>query len=93
MSKKVINDSDIIKVIDNAVLLSKLYGYGMSLSEEEETINDTLMNFLEKKISREEYIQLEEQVSELINASETAGFKRGFHIAMRIVIDGLKVEN
>lgn len=92
MDGKVVEEKDIIKIIDDAVLTARLYGYGTSLTGEEIKNNDDLMDYLESRISREDYIKVEEMVSKIIDASETAGFRRGFHIAMRIMVNGLRVE-
>ena len=91
MIDKIVAEEDILQFIDNAVCDAGAFGYG-SEQQEKESIKafDTLMAFLDESgMSNQQCMEAEPLVLELARSNQTEGFKRGFSIALRIVMAGL----
>lgn len=91
MMEKIIAEEDILQFIDDAFSTAGAFGYGTKeQAKESERAVDTLMEYLGTlDVSDQQCMEVEPLVSELARVSGVEGFKRGFSIALRIMIAGL----
>lgn len=83
-------ETDILKLLDNAVCSAGAFGFGTSQINEETKAVETLNEYLEQTdIGKEDLYEVETLIGSVLNASETVGFKRGFGVAIRCIMEGL----
>ncbi len=95
MTDQMVAEKDILQFIDNAFCAAEAFGYGTrKKSRESENTMDELMKYLETSgMTENQCYEVEPLASELARISQDEGFKRGFSIALRIMIAGLNDNN
>ncbi|MCI8507288.1 MAG: hypothetical protein HFJ06_01805 [Lachnospiraceae bacterium] len=91
MTEQITAEKDILQFIDDAFCAAEAFGYGTrKKSKESEDAMDDLMKYLEaSSMTDTQCYEVEPLASELARVSQDEGFKRGFSIALRIMIAGL----
>ena len=83
-------ETDMIAFIDEAICGVGAFGFATNRENEQSQTMSNIMNYLEDAgLEREHMLKVEPMLSDLQNIAEKESFKRGFNIALRIVIEGL----
>ena len=87
---RIVAETDMIAFIDAAISTVGAFGFATSQETEQSQAMDTIMNCLEEAgLERKYMLKVETMLSDLQIATEKEAFKRGFNIALRILIEGL----
>lgn len=87
---RIVAETDMIAFIDAAICTVGAFGFATSQETEQSQAMDTIMNCLEEAgLERKYMLKMETMLSDLQIAAEKEAFKRGFNIALRILIEGL----
>lgn len=93
--EKLLMQTDMIAFLEDATCRksSSIFGAGESPEEKKvfEEIEEVLFNV--RGGETEAYLELGEVLDELSQTSETEGFRRGFCVALRMMISGLNTGN
>lgn len=88
--ERIVAETDMIAFIDEAVCDAGAFGFGTDRDTEESQSMSIVMNYLEQAgLERKHLIKVEPLLSDMQTSSEKEAFKRGFNIALRIMIEGL----
>jgi len=88
--ERIVAETDMIAFIDEAVCGAGAFGFGTDRDTEQSQSMNVVMNYLEQAgMERKHMIKVEPLLSNMQISAEKEAFKRGFNIALRIVIEGL----
>lgn len=88
--ERIVAETDMIAFIDAAICSAGAFGFGTDRDPEQSKSMDVVMNYLEQAgMERKHMIKVEPLLSNMQITTEKEAFKRGFSIALRIVIEGL----
>lgn len=87
---RIVAETDMIAFIDEAICGAGAFGFATNRENEQSQAISMVMNYLEDAgMERKHMLKVEPMLSDLQIAAEKEAFKRGFNIALRIVIEGL----
>lgn len=87
---RIVAETDMIAFIDEVVCDAGAFGFGTNRDTEQSQSMSIVMNYLEEAgLEREHVVKVEPLLLNMQISSEKEAFKRGFNIALRIMIEGL----
>lgn len=86
-------EKDILHYLDDALAAAQVFGYSLEQRAAEEEAIEKFMTYLKEDtdISKKQWMKAEEMTGEMVVAVEKQGFKRGFGVAIRLVMEGMAV--
>lgn len=89
--ERIMAETDILRYMDNVFCMAGAFGFGTEESHGQRTARadvDKCLGIM--KLNDRQQADMETLVNKLMAESETTGFKKGFCIALRIMIEGLQ---
>lgn len=87
---RIVAETDMIAFIDEAICGVGAFGFATNRENEQSRTMSNIMDYLEEAgLERELLLKVETMLCDLQNVTEKESFKRGFNIALRVVIEGL----
>lgn len=87
-------ETDIMQFLNSCFSNAHAYGYGTDAETPGKKALGSLYQGLENlNVTEEQLLEVDDLISEVARACEVEGFKKGFHIALQIVVSGLGHKN